>query len=109
MGSSDKSILKGRMRHGRGQYFMGTGLVYMTVSALYRMTRPPLLVGGLAILGGLLSPSGVACVICVRRWATRHQRRVFRQADTHWSPRFLDVPTARLPNALADREQVGVL
>ena len=31
---------------------MGTGLVYMTLSALYRMTRPPLFIGGLAILWG---------------------------------------------------------
>lgn len=52
MGSSHKSILVGRMRHGYGQYFMGTGLLYMTVSALYRMTRPPLVIGGLAMLWG---------------------------------------------------------
>jgi len=52
MGSSHKSILTGRIRHGFGQYFMGTGLVYMTLSALYRMTRPPLIIGGLAMLWG---------------------------------------------------------
>ena len=46
MGSSHKSMLTGRMRHGFGQYFMGTGFIYMTVSALYRMTRPPFIVGG---------------------------------------------------------------
>src|SRR6267143_2011146 len=34
MGSSQKSIYTGRMRHGFGQYFMGTGLAYMTASAL---------------------------------------------------------------------------
>lgn len=49
MGSSHKSILTGRMRHGFGQYFMGTGFVYMTISALYRMTRPPLVLGGIAM------------------------------------------------------------
>jgi glycosyltransferase involved in cell wall biosynthesis len=52
MGSSQKSIWTGRMRHGFGQYFMGTGLVYMTVSAVYRMTRPPLILGGLAMWWG---------------------------------------------------------
>lgn len=52
MGSSHKGILTGRMRHGFGQYFMGTGLAYMTASALFRMARPPLLVGGLGMWWG---------------------------------------------------------
>jgi glycosyltransferase involved in cell wall biosynthesis len=54
MGSSQKSIWTGRMRHGFGQYFMGTSLPYMTVSALYRMTRPPIVLGGLAMLWGFV-------------------------------------------------------
>jgi biofilm PGA synthesis N-glycosyltransferase PgaC len=54
MGSSEKGILTGRLRSGRGQYFMGTGLAYMTASALYRMQRPPLVVGGLAMWWGYL-------------------------------------------------------
>lgn len=54
MGSSQKGMLTGRMRHGFGQYFMGTGLTYMTVSAIYRMTRPPLVVGGLAMWWGYM-------------------------------------------------------
>ena len=49
MGSSDKGILTGRLRSGRGQYFLGTGLAYMTASSLYRMLRPPFVVGGLAM------------------------------------------------------------
>jgi len=40
MGSSQKSILTGRMRHGFGQYFMGTDLLYMTVSAVFRLAHP---------------------------------------------------------------------
>jgi glycosyltransferase involved in cell wall biosynthesis len=52
MGSSHKGLWTGRTRHGFGQYFMGTGPVYMTASALYRMTRPPLVVGGVAMLWG---------------------------------------------------------
>jgi glycosyltransferase involved in cell wall biosynthesis len=54
MGSSHKGMLTGRMRHGFGQYFMGTGLMYMTVSALYRMTRPPFIIGGLAMWWGYI-------------------------------------------------------
>jgi len=52
MGSSDKGILTGRLRSGRGQYFLGTGLAYMTASSLYRMLRPPFVVGGLAMWYG---------------------------------------------------------
>ncbi len=52
MGSSHKGVWTGRTRHGFGQYFMGTGLVYMTVSAFYRMTRPPLFVGGVGMWWG---------------------------------------------------------
>ena len=52
MGSSQQSIWVGRMRHGFGQYFMGTGLAYMTVSSLFRMAHPPYLLGGLAMWWG---------------------------------------------------------
>jgi hypothetical protein len=52
MGSSYKGILTGRMRHGFGQYFMGTSLTYMTASAVFRTTRPPLVVGGAAMWWG---------------------------------------------------------
>jgi poly-beta-1,6-N-acetyl-D-glucosamine synthase len=51
-GSSQRGVLVGRARHGFGQRFMGTGLAYMTVSAAYRMAKPPLLVGGLAMWWG---------------------------------------------------------
>lgn len=52
MGTSHKGWWTGRQRHGRGQYYMGTGPVYMLASALYRMTRPPRIIGGLAMLTG---------------------------------------------------------
>ena len=55
MGSSQKNILVGRMRHGFGQHFMGTGLLYMTASAVFRMAKPPLFIGGLCMLAGYLS------------------------------------------------------
>lgn len=52
MGSSQGSLFSGRMRHGFGQYFMGTGFVYITISSLYRMAKAPLLIGGLATWWG---------------------------------------------------------
>lgn len=54
MGSSQQSIYTGRMRHGYGQYFMGTGLLYMLASAVYRIPEKPYVLGGLAILWGWL-------------------------------------------------------
>ncbi len=52
MGTSHGSWWTGRVRHGSGQYFMGTTPMYMLASAAFRMTRPPILVGGLAMLRG---------------------------------------------------------
>lgn len=49
MGSSQDSMWVGRRRHGRGQWFMGTGLPFMTLSALFRCTRPPRITGGVAM------------------------------------------------------------
>lgn len=52
MGSSQQSIWVGRQRHGFGQYFMGTGWLYLTASALLRTAHPPYLIGGLGIWWG---------------------------------------------------------
>lgn len=53
-GSSQKSIYTGRMRHGYGQYFMGTSFLYMTASAIYRINQRPYVLGSLAMLLGWL-------------------------------------------------------
>jgi glycosyltransferase involved in cell wall biosynthesis len=52
MGTSHRSWWTGRVRHGFGQYFMGTTPAWMIASALFRMTRPPVVVGGLGMLSG---------------------------------------------------------
>lgn len=54
MGSSQQNIFAGRMRHGYGQYFMGTGLAWMLATAAYRIPEKPYVVGGLYILWGWL-------------------------------------------------------
>lgn len=54
MGSSQAGIYTGRMRHGYGQYFMGTGLLWMVATAIYRIPEKPYVLGGLAILWGWL-------------------------------------------------------
>ena len=54
MGSSQQGIYIGRMRHGYGQYFMGTGFLFMAASALSRMNQKPYVLGSLAMLWGWL-------------------------------------------------------
>ena len=54
MGSSQTGILAGRMRHGYGQYFMGTGFVYMLANSLNRINEKPYLLGSLAMVWGWL-------------------------------------------------------
>ena len=70
MGTSHKSWWSGRQRHGRGQYFMGTGLVYMAASAIYRLTRPPRVIGGLAMMWGYAKS--------LARGTRRYEDREFR-------------------------------
>lgn len=52
MGSSQDSIYTGRMRHGYGQYFMGTGFLFMAASALSRVNQRPYVLGSAAMLWG---------------------------------------------------------
>lgn len=55
MGSSQKNILVGRSRHGRGQYFMGTKLIYLLATVAYRLKNRPYIIGSLAMLYGYLN------------------------------------------------------
>lgn len=54
MGSSQTSIYTGRMRHGSGQYFMGTGFLYMLANAVNRLTEKPFVLGSAAMMWGWL-------------------------------------------------------
>ncbi len=75
MGTSHKNWWTGRVRHGFGQYFMGTTPLYMLTSALYRMTRPPLVLGGLAMLWGY----GKSWLTCQERYDGPEFRRFLRR------------------------------
>jgi poly-beta-1,6-N-acetyl-D-glucosamine synthase len=75
MGTSDKGWWEGRARHGVGQYFMGTGPLYMLASSLYRMTRPPLVAGGVAMLWGYLR----AMALRKERYTDEDFRRFLRR------------------------------
>ena len=55
MGSSFRSIFHGRLRWGRGQYYMGTHPLYALAIAGYRALERPWIAGGLLILIGYLT------------------------------------------------------
>jgi glycosyltransferase involved in cell wall biosynthesis len=50
MGSSDSNVFKGRMRLGRGIWFMGYHPLYAIASGLFRTRERPYLIGGLIII-----------------------------------------------------------
>lgn len=79
MGSSQQNIFVGRMRHGYGQYFMGTGFLYMLASAVFRISERPYLLGSLVTLWGWLKSalrnSPRYEDIEFRRFLRRYQRR----------------------------------
>jgi poly-beta-1,6-N-acetyl-D-glucosamine synthase len=54
MGTSHKNWWTGRVRHGYGQYFMGTSPIYMLASCAFRTFHPPILLGSLAMAWGYL-------------------------------------------------------
>ncbi|WP_045215628.1 glycosyltransferase family 2 protein [Desulfonatronovibrio magnus] len=97
MGSSQQNVWTGRMRHGFGQYFMGTGLAYMTASALYRMTRPPVLVGGLGMWWGYVR----SMLAREDRYQDPEFRRFLRSYQ--WSSLFMG--KARATRRLDDRSR----
>jgi biofilm PGA synthesis N-glycosyltransferase PgaC len=52
MGSSDKNIIKGRVRLGTGQWMMGSSPVFVLASAVHRSRHRPFVIGALATLWG---------------------------------------------------------
>jgi biofilm PGA synthesis N-glycosyltransferase PgaC len=83
MGSSQQGIITGRRRHGFGQHFMGTSLLYMTASALFRATKSPYVVGGAAMWWGFVE----SMLKGEKRFDDPEFRRFLR--DYQWSSLFL--------------------
>lgn len=52
MGSSDKGVLRGRVRGGRGKWCLGASPWYTLVTAIYRLPDPPPVIGALAMVWG---------------------------------------------------------
>jgi glycosyltransferase involved in cell wall biosynthesis len=98
MGSSQQSIYVGRMRHGFGQYFMGTGFLYMLASAVFRIREKPWFVGSLAILWGWLKSA-------VQR-KPRYEDAAFRSFLRNYQWRALLVGKARAIEEI-ERKSIG--
>ena len=75
MGTSHKNWWTGRVRHGFGQYFMGTGMAYMLASAAFRAFHPPVLIGSAAMLWGYFK----SMVTRQPRYADPDFRRLLRR------------------------------
>jgi|GEM_PF-61259 len=75
MGTSDRGWWTGRVRHGWGQYFMGTGFGYLTASCVYRLMKPPVVVGSVAVMWGYLR----AFVAREKRYGDGEFRRFLRR------------------------------
>lgn len=102
MGTSHKNWWTGRVRHGVGQYYMGTTPLYMICSALFRMARPPLVIGGVAMLWGYFKSlfgggkryEDPPFRAFVRRWQwdslrlgkSEATRRLNQRQAAHWQP-----------------------
>jgi len=76
MGSSHRSVFHGRVRWGRGQYFMGTHGLYAVGIGVYRMFERPWVLGGLCILAGY-------CLSWMQR-RPRYKDPEFRRHLHHW-------------------------
>jgi poly-beta-1,6-N-acetyl-D-glucosamine synthase len=103
MGSSHQSLWVGRKRHGFGQWFMGTGPVYMIASSLFRATKRPFIVGGLGMLVGYLG----AMLRRVPRYADREFRRFLRRYQWGCLLHGKDKATRRLDEKCARRVGQG--
>ncbi|MBC3920128.1 glycosyltransferase family 2 protein [Undibacterium sp. CY18W] len=76
MGSSDKNVYRGRLRWGRGIWFMGYHPLYALASGVFRMREKPFVIGGLLIIAGYI---GAAI-----KGAPRYDNMEFRQHLHSW-------------------------
>lgn len=76
MGSSDGSIYRGRMRWGRGQWFMGSAFPYIVASGAFRAKEKPYLIGGALIIAGYL--------LAAAKGVPRYEDPQFRKGLRKW-------------------------
>jgi glycosyltransferase involved in cell wall biosynthesis len=98
MGTSQESVYAGRMRHGFGQYFMGTGFMFMAASAISRMNQKPYVLGSLAILWGWMKSA------LARR--PRYEDPAFRVFLRRYQRRVLLLGKQRAPKSFTYRSEL---
>lgn len=76
MGSSDRTVYRGRLRWGYGQWFMGSWFPYVLASGVFRMREKPYIIGGLLIVIGYLRAAA--------RRARRYEDLAFRSELRRW-------------------------
>jgi len=97
MGSSQVGMLTGRMRHGFGQYFMGTSPLYMFASTVNRLNDKPYVIGAAAMWWGY--------VWSALRGKPRYEDQEFRRFLRRWQWRALLVGKRRaVDEVLRERE-----
>lgn len=77
MGSSQENIRVGRVRWGRGKYYMGSAFYYVLAAAAYRSIEPPWFWGGLGITWGYVK----AAASGHPRYANPEYRRYLRRFE----------------------------
>lgn len=83
MGSSDRGVITGRKRWGKGQYFIGTHPFYLLAIVCYRALERPFLIGGLFI--------GVGYIQSALRRDRRYDFPGFRKSLRAWQMERLGI------------------
>jgi poly-beta-1,6-N-acetyl-D-glucosamine synthase len=96
MGTSDRNWWTGRVRHGSGQRFMGTGPVFLLASAIRRLPGPPAVRGSAAMVWGYVRDA-------VRR-VPRYDDPEFRRFLRRYQRRSLLVGKSRATAELDERQ-----
>lgn len=96
MGSSDKSVYTGRVRLGRGIWFMGYHPLYAIASGLFRTHERPYVIGGLIIIANYFWAA-------IRR-EPRFEDREFIQELQRWQLASLRKLPRKLVRRMARRE-----
>ena len=76
-GTSQVSVWTGRKRWGRGKYFMGSSIMYVTAVSVYRMIERPFIIGGFGILCGYV----ISWMRRDERYDDRDYLRFFRRYE----------------------------
>ncbi|MEL6581010.1 MAG: glycosyltransferase family A protein [Cyanobacteria bacterium J06621_12] len=93
MGSSGVGIIQGRMRWGKGQYFMGTHPLFLLAITCYRMLERPFVLGGLMIFVGYCR-AYLDSIGRYENYAFRRSLHAWQMERLKLGKRLEDIPTA---------------